>query len=798
MNDNNHSNLISDIDWPGRIFFVILLIWITLVIGFGQYLSWFFSQIFPTTGADWPFWLTAFLNAIQATLILVPTLLLTLIWPRQRFRAVFQTWTFGSLFMLIMLPAQLVELPKTQTANLIQILTLLFALILIFAYIWFFRKPQLKVRVNQSIYIPLITIAIYSYPWLAWGALGSPLDTTLNFVIGCLFGLVGSLVLCQILFRDLAMTSENPNKNLVLGGLTCGTLLLIMAAGLGLSGLQLLLILALPSLAWCIIASSRISHRDQSSNLLLNTALIIGLAAALPLMVIDPDEMQLILAIGTRDLLSWAFYAALISLLLGWSVGLILVLTIRTLSNPKLKPLLAASATLSWLLGISIYFLVGQPGFFGEQLFVILRNQADIASATQIDDYDARRQYVYDTLIEFAAVDQQSLRVSLDRFSINYTPYYLENALLIDGGPLIKWWLESRPEVDRVLDNPILRPLPALPAESTGTANPPDGPTWNLTSIKANRVWDEFGVSGQGIVIGQSDSGVDGTHPEIAVQYRGRGDSNDYNWLDPWYQTSQPTDLNGHGTHTLGTIIGKSTGVAPGAHWIGCVNLARNLANPGLYLDCLQFMLAPYPIGGDPWLDGQPTLSAHVLNNSWGCPEIEGCDAIVLKPAVSALRDAGIFVVASAGNDGPTCETINQPLALFDEVFSVGAVDQSGFLASFSSRGPVTIDGSGRLKPDVVAPGVNILSAFPNNSYEYLPGTSMAGPHVVGLVALMWSANPELIGNIDLTERLIVETTRPISGHTSTCGNVDNSPNNDAGYGIIDAFAAVQAALELR
>jgi subtilisin family serine protease len=212
----------------------------------------------------------------------------------------------------------------------------------------------------------------------------------------------------------------------------------------------------------------------------------------------------------------------------------------------------------------------------------------------------------------------------------------------------------------------------------------------------------------------------------------------------------------------------------------------------------MQFMLAPYPYGGDPFQDGDPTRSAHVLNNSWGCPEQEGCDANALLPAVKALRAAGIFVVASAGNDGPACETIQHPIALYDEVFSVGAIDQSGNLASFSSLGPVTADGSGRLKPDIVAPGVDVLSSFPNGTYEYLPGTSMAGPHVAGVVALVWSANPALVGDIERTEEILRSTARPYTGTLPSCiTDGPQQPNNGAGYGIVDAYAAVQLAQSL-
>ena len=338
-------------------------------------------------------------------------------------------------------------------------------------------------------------------------------------------------------------------------------------------------------------------------------------------------------------------------------------------------------------------------------------------------------------------------------------------------------------------------------------------------------MWEEFGVRGQGVVIGQSDSGVDWRHPEVRAGYRGGEGDHDYNWLDPWTHTGEPTDYGGHGTHTLGSILGETVGVAPDATWYACANLQRNLGNPALYLDCMQFMLAPYPQNGDPLTDGDPTRSANVLNNSWGCPEeYEGCDPTSLLPAVRALRAAGIFVVASAGNDGPDCSTVKDPIAIYDESFSVGAVDRNNNLAPFSSAGPVTVDGSGRTKPDILAPGVQVLSAIPGNGYTKYDGTSMAGPHVAGVVALLWSANPDLVGDIDRTEQILIETATPFTGTLAADDmaplpapvdglesdsaakgdaclyqvDADQRPNNVAGYGIVNAYGAVKRALELQ
>jgi len=208
-------------------------------------------------------------------------------------------------------------------------------------------------------------------------------------------------------------------------------------------------------------------------------------------------------------------------------------------------------------------------------------------------------------------------------------------------------------------------------------------------------------------------------------------------------------------------------------------------------------MLAPFHQDGDPFIDGKPELGANVLNNSWGCPEVEGCDAETFLPAVKALKDAGIFVVASAGNSGyGGCSTVQDPLAIYEEVYSVGAINENGDIAGFSSLGPVEVDGSGRIKPDIVAPGVDVLSSYPGSTYEINSGTSMAGPHIVGVVALMWSANPNLIGNIERTREILNSTADHVTGVSPVCGEQGQIPGNSSGYGVVNAYKAVLKALD--
>ena len=129
------------------------------------------------------------------------------------------------------------------------------------------------------------------------------------------------------------------------------------------------------------------------------------------------------------------------------------------------------------------------------------------------------------------------------------------------------------------------------------------------------------------------------------------------------------------------------------------------------------------------------------------------------------------------------------PIAIYDSSFSVGAFDQNGNIASFSSRGPVSIDGSNRLKPDLTAPGVTIMSTVPGGYSDAFSGTSMASPHVAGAVALLWSVAPELIGDIDRTEQILRESATPVIN--GDCDPSPTSPNNVYGYGRLNVMQAI-------
>ncbi|MBN1484695.1 MAG: S8 family serine peptidase [Chloroflexia bacterium] len=546
---------------------------------------------------------------------------------------------------------------------------------------------------------------------------------------------------------------------------------------------------------------------------------------ALPALFMDPRDME---AMGIPELghIGSLVFAAVGAFLLGLALWggrkLLQVLEARSTTAMRL-----AFAGLFMLVLCSawaaMYLSVGAPGFYDDGFLIILEERADLSAAADIADEQARRQYVYEALVQTAERSQAELRQELDELGLPYRPYYLINMIRVDGHRWMMGRFADRPGVAQVILNPNVREYPNRQPLSYGSDYSPSSEVQsNLQAIHADQAW-ELGVLGQGVVVAGQDTGYDWTHPALQAHYRGWDGQeavHDYNWHDAWDDAAVPFDDDNHGTHTMGTVLGDDggnnrPGVAPGARWIGCRNMRRGFGNPGSYAECMEYFLAPYPHGGDPFRDGDVSYSPQVINNSWGCPDFEGCQDDTLQPAVMALRAAGIMMVVSAGNDGPACSTAVEPPARYDAVFSVAATDDRGNLTGFSSRGPV----GDLLKPDIAAPGSGVRSSVPGGGYGYADGTSMAGPHVVGVVALVWSANPDLVGDIDATEALLCRTAqaRPVDnactvedieeanspeasllgeGPICACGDATGTPNNLYGCGLIDAGAAVQEALE--
>src|SRR6184192_783390 len=232
-------------------------------------------------------------------------------------------------------------------------------------------------------------------------------------------------------------------------------------------------------------------------------------------------------------------------------------------------------------------------------------------------------------------------------------------------------------------------------------------------------------------------------------------------------------------------------GMAPGAKWIACRNMDVGTGTPARYIECMEFFLAPYPLNCTP-AEGDPSKAPDITINSWGCPTSEGC--VVgdeLQAAVEAQEAAGIQMVVAAGNSGPGCSTVSDPPSFYDASYTVGALNTgTDTIAIFSSRGPVTRDGSNRTKPDITAPGTNTRSASNtcDSCYTFASGTSMATPHIAGAMALLWSAIPSLQHQIQASRDALNSTTVQILD--AQCGNA-TPPNNVYGWGRVNIAAAV-------
>jgi subtilisin family serine protease len=244
-----------------------------------------------------------------------------------------------------------------------------------------------------------------------------------------------------------------------------------------------------------------------------------------------------------------------------------------------------------------------------------------------------------------------------------------------------------------------------------------------------------------------------------------------------------PCDDEGHGTHVAGIVVANAVGavpaigVAPGARWIaakackkgeGCT--LRDL------LEAAQFMLAPTTRAG---ADPDPSRRPHVLNNSW---ELDHLDSSVDR-LVKVWEAADIQPVFAAGNTGPQCESVGEPSSV-DAAMSVGALDGAGVVLPSSGRGP---GANGVIKPDLVAPGEAIVSTVPGGGWAEASGTSVAAPHVTGLVVLALSAGAAP----DKADDLLMRTAKAIPA--DGCGT-NGQPNNITGWGLPDAPALVAAA----
>lgn len=415
----------------------------------------------------------------------------------------------------------------------------------------------------------------------------------------------------------------------------------------------------------------------------------------------------------------------------------------------------------------------------GTQRIILHFSTADLENSLvpQGKDRRSERGAMIQALRQRSVKAQQRTRQLLAEAGVPSRELWMINALALEASPQLIARLAALPEVDEVRLDRMVR-LPARPAAEAVSGVRPAADNWNLEAIDAPALWSR-GLTGAGVVVASVDSGVDLAHADLAAGWRGGSNS----WFDPNGQHVTPFDADGHGTGTLGVILGRSSGsgVAPGASWIA----VKIFDDAGMAFNSrihqgFQWLLDP---DGNPATDDAP----DIVNNSWGFEDEAGlCDqaAREFQADVQALKAAGIAVVFAAGNTGPTSGSSVSP-GNYPESLAVGAVNPLLQVPVFSARGPSACDG--RIYPDLVAPGVTIQAPdltggglFPN-ALQTVSGTSFAAPHLAGVMALLLSDPARPAPSLFELETALKRSATDLG---------PSGADNAFGHGLINALAA--------
>ncbi|MEH7223098.1 S8 family serine peptidase [Bacillus sp. JJ1566] len=422
--------------------------------------------------------------------------------------------------------------------------------------------------------------------------------------------------------------------------------------------------------------------------------------------------------------------------------------------------------------------------------------KASLQKATVAQTKSIKRNAIVSELRTTAIETQGNVKAYLEKEEAagnakDIKSFFIVNGMGVTATKDVMEKIASFPEVEKVLPNETRQlhaPAKVETSVAVETKASPQNIEWNIDRVGAPQVW-EMGIDGSGTVVASIDTGVQWNHPALMEQYRGYDPANpsnpnhQYSWFDSTSAgRSTPYDDIGHGTHVTGTMVGaepngaNQIGVAPGAKWIAVKAFTSAGGTDFDLLEAGDWIIAP---------GGNPDMAPDVVNNSWGGGR--GLDEWY-RPMVQNWRAAEIFPEFSAGNTtlsnpgGPG--SIANP-ANYPESFATGATDINNRLASFSLQGPSPYPGD--MKPDISAPGVNIRSSVPGSGYEGgWNGTSMAGPHISAVVALLKQANASL--TIDEIEEIITTTATPLTDGTFT-----ESPNFGYGYGLVNAYLAVSS-----
>ncbi|KQL37290.1 S8 family peptidase [Psychrobacillus sp. FJAT-21963] len=425
------------------------------------------------------------------------------------------------------------------------------------------------------------------------------------------------------------------------------------------------------------------------------------------------------------------------------------------------------------------------------------RKNADEANLSAHNTKLIQRSAVVSELKATSIESQQTVKQFLEQEiakgnAEDLTSYYIVNGMAVTATQEVAEKIATFAEVEKILPNETRQ----LFTTKTENAVVPKAETanieWNIERVKAPDVW-AMGIDGSGTVVASIDTGVQWDHPALKQKYRGYNAAtgqvtHDYNWFDATAGRATPYDDIDHGTHVTGTMVGSEPnganqiGVAPGAKYIAVKAFSAAGGTDVDLLEAAQWILAPTDAAGNARVDMAP----DIVNNSWGGGP--GLDEWY-RDVVINWRAAEIFPEFSAGNT-----TLSNPggagsvaaPANYPESFATGATDINNKVGSFSLRGPSPY---AEIKPDISAPGVNIRSSVPGGGYEGgWNGTSMSGPAVSGVAALLRQVNANL--TVDEMEEILLNTANPL-----TDAQYPAVPNHAYGYGLVDAYEAVSSII---
>jgi len=444
--------------------------------------------------------------------------------------------------------------------------------------------------------------------------------------------------------------------------------------------------------------------------------------------------------------------------------------------------------------------------------WVDFKNTADLSQAYFMD-WSERGWFVYETLKEQAEKTQSAAIDYLKTTGLKYKSFWLANRILVEQSD--RTVLASLQRLPNVVSISAQKQYILYEPEKVEITDESKGIEPNIAHVQAPEAW-ELGFDGTGLVVSSIDTGVRYSHQALVGQYRGNnGDGtfdHNYNWFNPDdLGDNVPNDDNGHGTHTMGTMVGddggaNQIGIAPGAEWMACLGCPGGSCPDTALLGCGEFMAAPTDLNGE---NPNPDMRPNVVNNSWG-----DCGQTYdpwFAEVIDGWQAAGVYPVFSNGNASncgyptpPGLNTVGNP-ARSGNVTGVGSSgEQNGQYATHSNWGPTDnldtinpVEGFEMMKPQVLAPGVSIRSSTPGSDTEYQDGwsgTSMSAPHVTGLVAMIMQAAPCLVGDYAAVETIIESTAVDMTYNDGSPLTPTDFPNFATGWGEINALAAVNMA----